>query len=43
MTLIVAADLRYLGQQSELTVALDVDPRTHHGCQPNRGCVRAEL
>ena len=30
VTLIVAADLRYLGQQSELTVALDVDPRTHH-------------
>ena len=30
VTLIFAADLRYLGQQSELTVALDVDPRTHH-------------
>jgi N-methylhydantoinase A len=30
VTLIFAADLRYLGQQSELTVPLDVDPRTHH-------------
>ncbi len=30
VTLIFAADLRYVGQQSELTVALDVDPRTHH-------------
>ena len=30
VTLIFAADLRYLGQQSELTVALEVDPRTHH-------------
>ena len=30
VTLIFAADLRYLGQQSELTVLLDVDPRTHH-------------
>jgi N-methylhydantoinase A len=30
VTLIFAADLRYLGQQSELTVALDLDPRTHH-------------
>jgi N-methylhydantoinase A len=30
VTLIFAADLRYLGQQSELTVALDVDPRIHH-------------
>ncbi len=30
VTLLFAADLRYLGQQSELTVALDVDPRTHH-------------
>ncbi len=29
VTLIFAADLRYVGQQSELTVALDVDPRTH--------------
>jgi N-methylhydantoinase A len=30
VTLIFAADLRYLGQQSELTVPLDADPRTHH-------------
>ena len=30
ITLIFAADLRYLGQQNELTVALDLDPRTHH-------------
>jgi N-methylhydantoinase A len=30
VTLIFAADLRYVGQQSELTVPLDVDPRTHH-------------
>src|SRR5262249_30854412 len=30
VTLIFAADLRYLGQQSELTIPLDVDPRTHH-------------
>jgi N-methylhydantoinase A len=28
--LIFAADLRYLGQQSELTIALDADPRSHH-------------
>jgi N-methylhydantoinase A len=27
--LIFGADLRYFGQQSELTVAFDVDPRTH--------------
>ena len=43
VTLIFAADLRYLGQQSELTVALDVDPRTHHDAKPHRGCVRAGL
>jgi N-methylhydantoinase A len=30
VTLIFAADLRYLGQQSELTVPLDADPRSHH-------------
>jgi N-methylhydantoinase A len=30
VTLIFAADLRYLGQQSELTIALDADPRSHH-------------
>lgn len=30
VTLIFAADLRYLGQQSELTVQLDLDPRIHH-------------
>jgi N-methylhydantoinase A len=30
VTLIFAADLRYLGQQSELTVTLEADPRTHH-------------
>jgi N-methylhydantoinase A len=30
VTLIFAADLRYLGQQSELTVQLDADPRRHH-------------
>ncbi|MBX9845274.1 MAG: hypothetical protein K2Z80_26030, partial [Xanthobacteraceae bacterium] len=30
VTLIFAADLRYVGQQSELTVALDADPRGHH-------------
>jgi N-methylhydantoinase A len=30
VTLIFAADLRYLGQQSELTVQLDIDPRMHH-------------
>jgi N-methylhydantoinase A len=29
VTLIFAADLRYLGQQSELTVTLEVDPRSH--------------
>jgi N-methylhydantoinase A len=28
--LIFGADLRYFGQQSELTVAFDADPRTHH-------------
>ena len=28
--LIFGADLRYFGQQSELTVAFDTDPRTHH-------------
>jgi N-methylhydantoinase A len=27
--LIFGADLRYFGQQSELTIAFDVDPRTH--------------
>ena len=43
VTLIVAADLRYLGQQSELTVALDVDPRDPPRCKPNRGRVRADL
>jgi len=30
VTLLFAADLRYVGQQSELTVPLDVDPRHHH-------------
>jgi N-methylhydantoinase A len=30
VTLIFAADLRYVGQQSELTVPLDADPRSHH-------------
>jgi N-methylhydantoinase A len=30
VTLIFAADLRYVGQQSELTVPLDADPRQHH-------------
>jgi N-methylhydantoinase A len=30
VTLIFAADLRYFGQQSELTVPLEVDPRNHH-------------
>jgi N-methylhydantoinase A len=30
VTLIFAADLRYFGQQSELTVTLDADPRSHH-------------
>jgi N-methylhydantoinase A len=30
VTLIFAADLRYVGQQSELTVALHDDPRGHH-------------
>ena len=30
VTLIFAADLRYLGQQSELTITLDADPRNHH-------------
>ncbi len=30
VTLIFAADLRYVGQQSELTVALNDDPRRHH-------------
>ncbi len=30
VTLIFAADLRYVGQQSELTVTLDTDPRMHH-------------
>src|SRR6185295_11797298 len=30
VTLLFAADLRYLGQQSELTVPLDADPRSHH-------------
>jgi N-methylhydantoinase A len=30
VTLIFAADLRYLGQQSELTIPLDADPRRHH-------------
>jgi N-methylhydantoinase A len=30
VTLIFGADLRYLGQQSELTIPLDADPRTHH-------------
>jgi N-methylhydantoinase A len=29
VTLIFAADLRYVGQQSELTVTLDADPRGH--------------
>jgi N-methylhydantoinase A len=28
--LIFGADLRYFGQQSELTTAFDVDPREHH-------------
>jgi N-methylhydantoinase A len=30
VTLIFAADLRYVGQQSELTVPLSADPRSHH-------------
>jgi N-methylhydantoinase A len=30
VTLIFAADLRYAGQQNELTVPLDADPRSHH-------------
>jgi N-methylhydantoinase A len=29
ITLVFAADLRYLGQQSELTVTFDADPRSH--------------
>jgi N-methylhydantoinase A len=28
--LIFGADLRYFGQQSELTIAFDADPRSHH-------------
>jgi N-methylhydantoinase A len=30
VTLLFAADLRYVGQQSELAVPLDADPRDHH-------------
>jgi N-methylhydantoinase A len=33
VTLIFAADLRYTGQQNELTVTLDADPRDHHDGQ----------
>ena len=33
VTLLFAADLRYLGQQNELTVTLDVDPRSHHDAE----------
>ena len=43
VTLIFAADLRYLGQQSELTIALDADPRSHHDAEPDRARVRGDL
>jgi N-methylhydantoinase A len=33
VTLIFAADLRYFGQQSELTISLDADPRNHHDAE----------
>jgi N-methylhydantoinase A len=33
VTLLFAADLRYLGQQNELTVTLDADPRSHHDAE----------
>jgi N-methylhydantoinase A len=33
ITLIFGADLRYFGQQSELTVTFDADPRAHHDAE----------
>ncbi|MCC6778072.1 MAG: hydantoinase/oxoprolinase family protein [Hyphomicrobiales bacterium] len=33
ITLIFGADLRYFGQQSELTVTLETDPRAHHDAE----------